>query len=67
MVFEVLGLKAEMQTGDDLSGLMDLIIQLRNEAKKNQDYATSDKIRMALQELGIQVKDGKEGTSWAKS
>ncbi|MFM6975561.1 MAG: cysteine--tRNA ligase [Sphingobacteriaceae bacterium] len=67
MVFDVLGLKAEHKQGDDMNGLMDLIINLRKEAKASQDYATSDKIRMALQEMGIQLKDGKEGTNWSKS
>ncbi len=66
MVFDVLGLKSEAGESDDLSPLMDLVIQLRNEAKSKQDYATSDQIRMALQTAGIQLKDGKEGTTWTK-
>lgn len=67
MVFEVLGLKDEDNQGDEVNGLMDLIIKLRAEAKSKQDYATSDQIRMALQDLGIQVKDSKEGSSWSRS
>lgn len=66
MVFEVLGLKNEQAAGDDLTPLMEVLISLRNEAKAKQDYATSDKIRIALQHAGIQLKDGKEGTSWSK-
>jgi cysteinyl-tRNA synthetase len=66
MVFEVLGLKEEANGGDEMKGLMELLIQLRAEAKSKQDYATSDKIRIALQNLGIQVKDSKEGSSWSK-
>lgn len=66
-VFEVLGLNYDEQQSDDLGGLMDLLIQIRTEAKQNQDYATSDKIRMALDTLGIQLKDNKEGTSWTKA
>lgn len=65
-VFEVLGLNYDDQQSDDLGGLMDLLIQIRTEAKQNQDYATSDKIRMALDSLGIQLKDSKEGTTWTK-
>ncbi|MGV3510257.1 MAG: cysteine--tRNA ligase [Sphingobacteriaceae bacterium] len=65
-VFEVLGLKEELTQTDDLSHLMDFIIKLRLEAKQNKDYATSDKIRIGLQELGIQLKDGKEGSTWSK-
>lgn len=65
-VFDVLGLKEEITQTDDLSHLMDFIIKLRLEAKQNKDYATSDKIRIGLQELGIQLKDGKEGSTWSK-
>ena len=66
-VFEVLGLNYDDQQSNDLGGLMDLLIQIRTEAKQNQDYATSDKIRMALDSLGIQLKDSKEGTTWTKA
>ena len=65
-IFNVLGLKEETSQTDDLSHLMDFIIKLRQEAKSNKDYATSDKIRIGLQELGIQIKDGKEGSTWNK-
>jgi cysteinyl-tRNA synthetase len=37
---------------------------MRNEAKSNKDYATSDKLRDALAAIQIQIKDSKEGTSW---
>lgn len=63
-VFDVLGLKEETSQTDDMAKLMDLIISLRSEAKATKDYATSDKIRNALQEIGIQLKDSKEETSW---
>lgn len=66
MVFDVLGLKSEGNEGTELAPLMDLVIKLRNEAKAKQDYATSDKIRIALQEAGIQLNDSKEGTTWNK-
>jgi cysteinyl-tRNA synthetase len=66
MVFDVLGLQAEGQEGTELAPLMELIIKLRNEAKAKQDYATSDKIRIALQEAGIQLNDSKESTTWTK-
>ncbi|HEY0054523.1 MAG TPA: cysteine--tRNA ligase [Pedobacter sp.] len=65
-VFDVLGLKEESSQTDDFSQLMDFIINLRLEAKNNKDYATSDKIRIGLQELGIQLKDSKEGSNWNK-
>jgi len=65
-VFDVLGLKEEGNQTDDMGKLMELIINLRSEAKATKDYATSDKIRNALQAIGIQLKDSKEETSWSK-
>jgi cysteinyl-tRNA synthetase len=52
--------------GEILDGLMQLIIELRAQARANKDWATSDQIRDALKELEIQLKDGKEGTEWMK-
>jgi cysteinyl-tRNA synthetase len=66
-VFDILGLKEEVTQSNDLGQLMDFIIQLRLEAKQNKDYVTSDKIRIGLQNLGIQLKDSKEGTTWSKA
>jgi len=37
------------------------------DAKNNQDWGTSDRIRDQLAALGIQVKDSKEGSSWSFS
>ncbi|PWG79442.1 cysteine--tRNA ligase [Pararcticibacter amylolyticus] len=65
-VFNVLGLKEETAETDDIGKLVGFIINLRLEARANKDYATSDRIRNGLQELGIQLKDSKEGTSWSK-
>jgi len=62
----VLGLKSEQAANDELPNVIDFIISLRSEAKKNQDYATSDKIRIGLQDIGFQLKDSKEGTTWSK-
>jgi cysteinyl-tRNA synthetase len=66
-VFDILGLKDEESSNTDLNGVLDMVINLRSEAKANKDYATSDKIRIGLQELGIQLKDSKEGTTWSKA
>jgi len=63
---DVLGLKSEQAANDELPNVIDFIINLRGEAKKNQDYATSDKIRIGLQQIGFQLKDSKEGTTWSK-
>lgn len=65
-VLDVLGLKNEQAANDDLPQVLNLIVTLRNEAKTNHDYATSDKIRKGLQEIGFQLNDSKEGTNWSK-
>jgi cysteinyl-tRNA synthetase len=65
-VFEVLGLKDEQAANDDLPKLLNFIVTLRSEAKRDHDYATSDKIRDGLQKVGFQLKDNKEGTNWTK-
>ncbi|MHA6281390.1 cysteine--tRNA ligase [Salinimicrobium sp. CAU 1759] len=69
-IFEVLGLvdtteAADNDFGNKLSGTVELLIKLRAEARANKDFSTSDKIRDELIELGIQLKDGKEGTSFS--
>ena len=65
-VYDVLGLTGEGNQTEDMGKLMELIINIRSEAKATKDYATSDKIRNALQAIGIQLKDSKEETSWSK-
>ncbi len=65
-VTDILGLKNEQAANDDLPKVMNLIVDLRNEAKVNHDYATSDKIRNGLQKIGFQLNDSKEGTNWSK-
>ncbi|UZO82705.1 cysteine--tRNA ligase [Aquimarina sp. ERC-38] len=50
---------------DKLSGAMELLIKLRNEARINKDFATSDKIRDELEAIGIQLKDSREGTTYS--
>ncbi len=66
-VFDVLGLKAEEQQQDDglVDGLMNTIIALRQEARSNKDWATSDKIRDHLAQINISIKDTKEGATWS--
>lgn len=49
---------------DVLPQVMDLLLDLRMQARKNKDFALSDQIRDRLAEVGIQVKDGKDGSSW---
>ena len=46
------------------SGLIRLLIELRAEARKRKDFATSDAIRDRLKAMGVTLEDGKDGTSW---
>lgn len=66
-LFDVFGLRDEAASDSNtelLDGLMQLIIEMRKEARERKDWPTSDKIRDALKELHVQLKDGKEGTTW---
>ncbi|ETZ20110.1 cysteine--tRNA ligase [Pedobacter sp. V48] len=65
-VFDVFGLKDEETSNTELNSVLDLVIDIRKGAKENKDYATSDKIRLGLQSMGIQLKDSKDGTTWNK-
>jgi cysteinyl-tRNA synthetase len=58
----ILGLRGET-AGDDhkLTGVVDLLIDIRRDARSRKDYATSDKIRNQLLQLGIVLKDEKDG------
>ena len=66
IVFEVLGLREEAAGNDSalVDGLMETIINLRQSARENKDWATSDMIRDGLAGLGVSIKDAKEGTTW---
>jgi len=66
---DILGLKQESSADDDkLKGIMQVLIELRKEARAKKDWATSDKIRNQLSEIGIQLKDEKNGSmSWSLS
>jgi cysteinyl-tRNA synthetase len=68
-LFDIFGLQDESTSGADtqtVDGLMRLILDIRGQARAQKDFATSDKIRDALTEVGITVKDGKEGVTWSK-
>ena len=67
-LFDVMGLQ-DISTetsldGEKLSAAVDLLIELRNQARANKDFAMSDRIRDELAAKGIQLKDGKEGTTF---
>jgi len=64
---DVLGLKAEGETSggnEAYKGAIDLLLNMRLEAKQNKDWATSDKIRNELTALGFEIKDTKDGFEW---
>ncbi len=66
-ILDVFGLKDESLTennSSNLAGVMQLVIDLRAQARTNKDWGTSDKIRDGLKAAGIQLKDSKEETTW---
>jgi cysteinyl-tRNA synthetase len=65
--FDVLGLENGKTAGNNnekLEGVVNMLIKMRNEARANKNFALSDQIRDQLIALGIQLKDGKEGTTF---
>lgn len=67
-LFDILGIintsgEADKNT-EAYSKAIDLLLQIRNEAKVNKDWATSDKIRNELNKIGFELKDAKDGTEW---
>jgi len=64
---DILGLQDMSDSKNEtLRGVMQLLIDIRKEARAKKDFATSDKIRNQLNELGILLKDEKDGgMSWA--
>lgn len=66
-VFDVLGLENNVKkdTSSQLGAVVEVLIKLRNEARANKNWALSDQIRDELLEKGIQLKDGKEGTTFS--
>lgn len=70
-MFDILGLKNETAAASDnneaYAKVVDLILEMRQQAKANKDWATSDLIRNKLTELGFEIKDGKEGSEWKLS
>lgn len=68
---EILGFKEDAKQDDRQSEifgkLMKIILDERNQAKSNKDFDTSDRIRKSLEDVGLIIKDGKEGTDWGLS
>ncbi len=65
-VIDILGLKTEKSATSStaLKEVMQVILDIRTDAKNKKDFATSDKIRDELLRHNITIKDTKEGTIW---
>jgi cysteinyl-tRNA synthetase len=69
---DVLGIQAEKSGGDvageegETGALLDLIVDMRTQAKANKDWGTADKIRDVLAAHGITIQDSKDGSSWTR-
>jgi cysteinyl-tRNA synthetase len=61
----VLGLRlSEKKSSGDANKFVDLLVELRTEARKQKNWAMSDLIRDRLKELGVTIEDSKDGTGW---
>ena len=66
-VFDILGLMDDNNTGSEKelsNNLINMLLDIRLEAKSKKDFETSDKIRDKLNKLGIEIKDKKDGFEW---
>jgi len=62
----ILGLQYEEKNSEKLSGILQLLVDIRKQAKAQKDFVTSDTIRNELLQLGVQLKDEKDGTvTWS--
>lgn len=70
LIHDVFGLKDEAASGSDattkaLDGVMDVLLDIRQQARTDKNWGLSDQIRDALKDAGITVKDGKDGAAWS--
>lgn len=68
-IFDVLGLKIPQQNSNQednekLKGTITLLLELRNKARQNKDFATADQIRSSLLTLGVEINDNQENSSF---
>jgi len=68
-LFDILGMKDEAASGDNrsteaFSKAVDLLLNIRQQAKQNKDWATSDRIRNELSEIGFEIHDTRDGAEW---
>jgi len=66
-LINILGIKEEIVADDpSLDGLMQLLFEMRAQAKADKNFALSDQIRDKITALGFIIKDGKDGSSWGR-
>ncbi len=67
-LFGILGIKNDSINNNNgqeaFSKAIDLLLEIRSEAKSKKDWSTSDKIRDELNKIGFDIKDGKDGSEW---
>ncbi|GHS91006.1 cysteine--tRNA ligase [Bacteroidia bacterium] len=67
-LFDLMGIKDELKDGnasyESFAKAIDMLLDMRLQAKQNKDWATSDKIRNELTALGFEIKDTKDGFEW---
>ena len=66
-IIEILGLKPfkeKTNSKEKINEIMKLILELRSNAKKSQDWESADLIREKLKKAGIEIKDNRDGTEW---
>ncbi|HPH15695.1 MAG TPA: cysteine--tRNA ligase, partial [Bacteroidales bacterium] len=68
-LFDILGLQSQADQQSNNSELLhtaiEMLLQARLDAKKNKDFAKSDEIRNTLTNLGVVIKDTKDGYEWS--
>ena len=67
-LFDIMGIREEAKASDEgneaYHKAVDLLLDVRKEAKARKDWSTSDYIRDKLTEIGFEIKDTKEGVAW---
>ena len=68
LLFTIFGLSPQIGSSNEnvelVDGLMNLVIELRQDARTNKDWGTADKIRDILEQLSIEIKDNPTKTEW---
>ena len=68
-VFDILGLQCESESANnssDTDALMNILVELRQNAKLAKDWKTADSIRDQIAAIGYKILDGKDGSRWEK-